>query len=133
VPLAPAEPLNGPAGPSAFDHLGPDLDEEPPLPDEARDAVERAASASTVPLEAGPGQVLHIRFATAPDDRMVAAFGELKMLIRSRPGPTPVVLHIPAGAGRTQEMRLGSGIAYDAQLVPEVVRRFGGLLQIELR
>lgn len=76
--------------------------------------------------------MLHIRFAAAPDERVVDAFGELKALIKSRPGSTPIVLHIPAGAGRAQEMRLGVGIAYDAELVAEVSRRFGSLLQLQL-
>jgi len=42
------------------------------------------------------------------------------------------VLHIPAGAGRTHEMRLGVGIAYDAELLADVHRRFGELLQLRL-
>ncbi len=133
LPTLPAEPLNGSSEPPAFQALAPDADEEPPLPDEARDAVVTAAAAATVPVEAGPDQVLHIRFDRAPDDKVVAAFAELKTLIRSRPGSTPIVLHIPAGAGRTQEMRLGVGIAYDADLVAEVGRRFGRLLQLQLR
>jgi hypothetical protein len=86
----------------------------------------------TTPVAAGSGQVLHIRFAPASDERLVAVFGELKALIRSRPGETPVVLHIPAGSGRTQEMRLGAGIAYDAEMVAECARRFEGLLRLTL-
>ena len=62
----------------------------------------------------------------------MAAFSELRALIKSRPGATPVVLHIPAGPGRTQEMRLGVGIAYDAELLAEVGRSFGNLLQLRL-
>ena len=85
-----------------------------------------------MPVEAGPEQALHIRFAPAPDERMLAVFEELKGLIRSRPGATPIVLHIPSGPGRAQEMRLGVGIAYDAELLAEVGRRFGGQLQLTL-
>ena len=91
-----------------------------------------AAAAKTAPREAGPDQVLHVRFAPASDDAVVAAFGDLKTLIKSRPGSTAIVLHIPTGSGRSQEMRLGVGIAYDAELLAEVSRRFNGLLQLEL-
>jgi hypothetical protein len=83
-------------------------------------------------LEAGPDQVLHVRFGDAPSERIVDAFGELRGIIRSRPGPTPVVLHIPAGASRTHEMRLGVGIAYDAELVAEVHRSLGSLVKLQL-
>jgi hypothetical protein len=83
-------------------------------------------------VSAGPDQVLHIRFGSASNERIVAAFRELKAVIKSRPGSTPVVLHIPAGSGREQEMRLGVGIAYDAELLAEVDRRFGPLLELRL-
>jgi len=132
LPDGPAEPLSGPSEPTTLAGLAPDGRDEPPLPDEARAAVASAATATTTPVEAGPTQVLHIRFAAAPDERIVDAFGELKALIKSHPGSTPIVLHIPAGAGRAQEMRLGVGIAYDAELVAEVSRRFGSLLQLQL-
>ncbi len=127
------EPLSGPTTPSAFEGLAPDGSEEPPLPDEARAAVASAAAATTTPVEAGPDQVLHIRFAPAPDDAVVAAFSDLRALIRSRPGATPIVLHVPAGAGRTQEMRLGVGVAYDSELLAEVRRRFHDLLALSLQ
>jgi len=120
------------AVPAAFSSLADDHDDAPALPDEARAAVARAAVASTVPVEAGPDQVLHIRFANAPSEHIVTTFGELRSLIKSRPGSTPVVLHIPAGPGRTQEMRLGVGIAYDGELLAEVNRGFGSRLQLEL-
>jgi DNA polymerase III subunit alpha len=128
----PFEPLSGLAAPPAFEALAPDGSDEPPLPDDASAAVVRAAVAVTAPVEAGPDQVLHVRFAPASDDAIVAAFGQLKALITSRPGGTPVVLHIPAGSGRTHEMRLGAGIAYDADLLAEVDRRFDGLLRLAL-
>ncbi|MEX1333851.1 MAG: hypothetical protein AB1Z66_00965, partial [Candidatus Limnocylindrales bacterium] len=105
---------------------------EPPLPAEAGAAVASAERAQTVPTVAGPGQVLHVRFAPASDERLVAAFEGLKGVIKARPGETPVVLHIPAGQGRTQEMRLGAGIAYDAELVAECGRRFDGMVQLTL-
>ena len=109
-----------------------DADDEPPLPDEASAVIASAAVASTVPVEAGADQTLHIRFADAPDERIVAAFTQLRALIKSRPGATPVVLHIPAGPGRSREMRLGVGIAYDAELLSEVGRSFGSLLELRL-
>jgi hypothetical protein len=118
--------------PSSIQTLAADGSEEAPLPEDAATDVSGAAVSSTPPLEAGPGQVLHIRFGAAPDDRIVWAFTELRTAIRARPGATPVVLHIPAGPGRTREMRLGPGIAYDAELLAEVDRRFGGLLRLEL-
>ncbi len=131
-PQEPVEPLSGPTTPPAFDSLTPEGPDEPPLPDEASAAVAVAEGARTVPVSAGPGQTLHVRFAPASDERLVAVFEELKRLIKSRPGETPVVLHIPAGAGRTQEMRLGARIAYDAELLAESARRFDGLLQLTL-
>jgi DNA polymerase-3 subunit alpha len=129
----PAEPVAGPEPVPVFEGLAPNGSDEPPLPDEVGADIVRAAEASTAPLEAGPDQVLHIRFASAPNDRIVAAFGDLRGVIKSRPGSTPVVLHIPAGGSKEQEMRLGTGIAYDADLVAEVDRRFGSLLEMRLR
>jgi hypothetical protein len=126
------EPVSGLGQPPAFEGLGPAGSDEPPLPDEASVAVASAARAPTLPVEAGPGQVLHVRFAAASDDRLVAVFEELKGVIKARPGGTPIVLHIPAGAGRTQEMRLGAGVAYDTELLAEAGRRFEGLLQLTL-
>jgi hypothetical protein len=128
----PFEPPSGLAEPPAFLALAPDRDVEPPLPDEILATIADAATAATAALEAGPGQTLHIRFTNAPNERIVAAFGELRALIKSRPGTTPVVLHIPSGAGRTHEMRLGVGIAYDAELLADVRRHFGDLLQLRL-
>ena len=130
--MPPLEPLAGPEEPAVFAALGAESSDAPPLPDEARAVVARAAVATTTQLEAGPDQVLHIRFGSASSERIVAAFGELKSLIKSRPGNTPVVLHIPAGGGREQEMRLGVRIAYDAELVAQVQRTFEGLLQLQL-
>jgi DNA polymerase-3 subunit alpha len=121
-----------PDEPPSLRALDPDKDDEPPLPDEARARLAEAARAPTAALQALPGQVLHVRFGAAPSERIVAAFGELRSLIRSRPGQTAVVLHIPAGPGHTHEMRLGVGVAYDAELLAEVRRSFGALLQLQL-
>lgn len=128
----PGEPVNGASGPPAFEALVPEGRDEPALPDEAGAVVTAAAEASTVPVAAGPGQVMHIRFEVASDERIVAAFGDLRSVIKAHPGSTSVVLHIPAGAGRTQEMRLGVGVAYDSELVAEIGRRCGPLLSLEL-
>ena len=62
----------------------------------------------------------------------MAAFEGLRSVLRARPGATPVVLHIPAGPGREQEMRLGPGVAYDAELLAEIERKLGGLLRLGL-
>jgi hypothetical protein len=126
------EPITGPQEPVAFVGLDPDRDDEPPLPDELQAGVIEAAVAPTDAVEALPGQVLHVRFGDAPTERIVAAFGELRSIIKGRPGQTPVVLHIPVGTGRTQEMRLGVGIAYDAELLAEVRRGLGSLLRLQL-
>ena len=110
----------------------PEPDDEPPLPEEVAASLASAAQAPTTAVEAGPGQVLHIHFADVPAERIAAAFSGLRSLIKSRPGATPVVLHIPAGAGRTQEMRLAMGVAYDAELLSESRRSFGELLRLRL-
>jgi hypothetical protein len=128
----PPEPRTMPAAPPAFEVLAPDGHDEPPLPDEARAEVVRDEMAETVAVEARPDQVLHVRFASAPSDRIVAAFGDLRTLIRERPGPTQVVLHVPSGPGREQEMQLRVGVAYDADLLADVRRRFGRLLELTL-
>jgi hypothetical protein len=129
----PHEPVRAGAGVSpAFEALAPDGPDEPVLPDEAGAVVVAAAQAGTVPVAAGPGQVVHIRFEPASDERIVATFGDLRSIIKAHPGSTPVVLHIPAGAGRTQEMRLGVGIAYDSELIAEIGRRCGPLLKLDV-
>ena len=133
---APSPPMDPPdtaaLEPGSLESLAAAGDDEPPLPEEVGARLVQAAVRSTAPLEAGPDQVLHIRFGAAPDEHVVAAFTELRSIIRERPGGTPVILHVPAGRGRTREMRLGEGIAYDAELVAEVDRRFGGLVRLEL-
>jgi DNA polymerase-3 subunit alpha len=126
------EPVSGASEPAALAALASAAQDEPPLPDEARERVVVAARDDTVPIEAGPGQVLHVRFASAPADRLVPAFEGLRSVLKARPGATPVVLHIPTGPGREQEMRLGPGVAYDAELLAEIERRLGGLLRLGL-
>jgi hypothetical protein len=106
--------------------------DEPPWPEEvARQAV-RVAQAPTMPLVAGPGQALHVRFGSAPHELVVQAFETIREVLNARPGDTPVVLHIPAGGGHEQEMQLRSGVAYDAELLSEIGRRVGGVADLRL-
>ena len=65
-------------------------------------------------------------------DQVVAGFQSLRELIHDRPGSTRVVLHIPAGSGREQEMTLRVGVAYDAELVSEATRRIGAMAELQL-
>ncbi|HET7027436.1 MAG TPA: DNA polymerase III subunit alpha [Candidatus Limnocylindrales bacterium] len=120
-PLPPGEPVAG-------------AEDEPPLPDEARSRALSDAVASTEPLDAGPGLILHVRFApTAGTDRLVRAMEEIRGLFRGRPGGTKVVLHLPSGGGSALPMELRSGIAYDAELLAEVDRRLGrGIVDLRL-
>jgi hypothetical protein len=110
-------------------------DDEPPLPDEERRRANAATAAATTPLTAGPGGILHVRFnQDAATDRLVGAMEEVRTLIRSRPGATRVVLHVPQGGGRDAlPMELRVGVAYDADLLGEVSRRLGaGLVELRL-
>ncbi|HEU4572820.1 MAG TPA: DNA polymerase III subunit alpha, partial [Candidatus Limnocylindrales bacterium] len=131
-PLPPSEPIPGYADLPGLP--GGDDTDEPPLPDEARRAVARTAAAPTDPLDAGPDRVLHVRFArTAGTDRVVHAMEEIRAVLRSRPGGTRVVLHLPSGGGASLQMELRNGIAYDAELLAEVDRRVGrGLVELQL-
>ena len=123
----------GPMAPDSLAGLGPDDAEEPPLPDEASAAEARVARQPTLPQEAAPGQTLHVRFRQAPSDDVARGFEALRAVIVERPGDTPVVLHIPSGHGREQQMQLRIGVAYDTEFVAEVQRRLGeGLVQLEL-
>jgi DNA polymerase-3 subunit alpha len=133
-PIAPAEPvsahLDPPGGPQSID----EHDESPPVPDEARARIVADATAGA-PTDAGPHTVLHVRFAgTAPTDRVVGAMESFKAVLRERPGETRVIIHLPAaGGGATLPMELRRGVAYDAELLAEVRRRFGdGLVELQL-
>ena len=45
-------------------------------------------------------------------------------LLRSHPGSTRVVIHVPSGRGGGElPMELRTGVAYDAELLAEVGRR----------
>jgi DNA polymerase-3 subunit alpha len=110
-----------PSGPAT----DPESD-EPPWPAEAAASLQRDARAATLPIEASPGQSLHVRFHGADPQLVVAGFEALRTLLKSRPGDTPVVLHIPAGQGRQQQMHLRTGVAYDADLATSIRRTLGG-------
>jgi hypothetical protein len=121
-PIAPAEPIPTYSEPAGATLAGPERDEEPPLPDEARNGAVLAAVAPSVPREAGPATELHVRFnARVGFDRAVAAMEAFKAVIRQRPGTTPVVVYL---SPQSLPMRL-RGVAYDTELLAEVQRRLG--------
>jgi hypothetical protein len=127
-PAGPAasEPESVPVEPASFASIEPDGHDEPPLTEELARTAAAAAEAPTAPMQALPGQTLHIRFLPAPQEFLVAAFGALRELIHAHPGETPVLLGIPSGgAGTEQRMQLRRGVAYDAEFVSAVKRRLG--------
>jgi hypothetical protein len=132
-PIAPAEPVpTYPEMPGV--DTGPEHDDEPAVPDEARARIVADATADD-PVDAGPQTVLHVRFAgNAAPDRVVGAMETLKAVLRGRPGTTRVVIHVPAQAGGDPlPMELRRGVAYDAELLAEVRRRLGdGLIDLRL-
>ncbi len=130
----PAEPVSAYVEADSVAALAPDRDQEPAVPDEARDRIVAAATADA-PLDAGPDAILHVRFAgSAASERVVSAMELVKTLLRDRPGATRVVIHVPAsGAGEALPMELRRGVAYDAELLAEVHRRLGdGLVELRL-
>jgi hypothetical protein len=128
--IVPAEPVSTyPTTPAVG--LGSDADDEPAVPDEARSRIVADATADA-PTDAGPGTILHVRFAgNAPSDRVVGAMEAFKTVMRDRPGATRVVIHVPGPGGG--EMELRRGVAYDAEMLAEVRRRLGdGLVDLRL-
>ena len=132
VQAVPLVPVAEPPPPESIAGLSRDGSDEPPWPEEARASVTREASAATLPVEASDGQVLHVRFKPVAAAQVEAGFQSLREMIHARPGSTRVVLHIPAGPGREQEMTLRVGVAYDAELVGEATRRIGALAELHL-
>jgi hypothetical protein len=132
-PIAPAEPIPTYGEPVEQSSFATDEPDEPALPDEARARAAEAAGAPTRPVDAGPGQVLNVRFI-GPADRLVGAMEAFKGLLRDRPGATQVVLHVPAsGGGSLLPLPLRNGVAYDAELLSEVSRRLGeGTVEVRL-
>jgi DNA polymerase III subunit alpha len=129
----PVQPRSEPAEPASVAILADDRREEPPLPDEINGQIAADDEALTAPVEAAAGQSLNIRFLPAAQEEIVRGFEILREIIHDRPGETPIVLRIPAGAGREQRMELSRGVAYDAELLAEVQRRLGDrLVRLEL-
>jgi hypothetical protein len=114
-----------PSEPSSVYALAPDGGDDPPWPDEALARLSAQDSATTLPVEASPGQVFHVRFRSAPAELVVQALETLRDIFRVRPGNTAVVLHLRDGGGHEREMRLPREIAYDAELLADVRRRLG--------
>jgi hypothetical protein len=128
--IAPAEPISTyVAAPGDTDT---EADDEPSVPDEARARIIADATAAG-PLDAGPDTTLHVRFASsAPSDRVIGAMESFKSVLRDHPGSTRVVIHLPSPSGPLP-MALRRGVAYDADLVAEVRRRFGdGMVELDL-
>jgi hypothetical protein len=100
-------------------------DDEPPLPEEVVAELIAAEQEPTLPVQAAPGQALHVAFQPGAQDQVLAALRELREIVHDRPGDTPLVLHIPAGGGRVQRMELRVGVAYDAELLALITRRLG--------
>jgi len=128
--IAPAEPVSTYPASAAVMASG-EADDEPSVPDEARAAI-LAGTTSDVPVDAGPGTVLHVRFTgSVGPDRVVGAMETFRSVLRDRPGSTRVVIHVPGPGGG--EMELRRGVAYDAELLVEVRRRVGdGLVDLRL-
>ena len=133
-PRVATDPSLGPAV-TAVTVVGlPEADDEAPLPEEAVSRLAEEAQSATLPVEAPVGRVLHVRFAPAAQDQIVSAFQALREIIHERPGDTPVVLHIPAGPGRSQRMELRVRVAYDAELIAGISRRVGdSMVELSLR
>jgi DNA polymerase III subunit alpha len=133
-PIAPPIPVPTHIDTAGLAAMAPDRDEGPAVPDEARERIVADAT-SGPPTDAGPGTVLHVRFAgSAGSDRVIGAMETFKTLLRDRPGATRVVIHVPAaGPGDALPMELRRGVAYDAELLAEVRRRLGdGLVDLQL-
>jgi hypothetical protein len=85
--------------------------------------VERRAD----PIEAPVGAVLHIRFALGrPADETLRAMELVKHELASRPGATPVVVHVPQGSGSAHlPMEVRNGVAWEATLAATIRDRVG--------
>ncbi len=106
-------------------------EDESALPPEAAQAEARQAAAPTRPIEAA-GATLHLRFGALSGDELADAFAGVREILGGRPGQTSVMLQVPLGDGRTQPMELRTRVAYDAELLAELERRFGGSVVAEL-
>jgi len=119
--------------PSPVAALVPPTDsDEPALPDEAVREMLIRERAPTMPVQAGAGQSLHIRLLSGSQDELLGAMRSLRQVIHEHPGDTPVVLHVPAGGGRSQRMELRLRVAYDAELMT-LIGRLVGQRMVDLR
>jgi DNA polymerase III subunit alpha len=134
APIAPAEPVPTYLEPDGLSVPAGERDDEPPLPDEARERMVDGTGSATAPVEAGPGRVLHVHFSpTAGTERLVGAMEEVRSVLRERPGATPVVVHLPQASGDALPMPLRGGVAYDVDLLAEVSRRLAtGIVELRL-
>jgi DNA polymerase-3 subunit alpha len=131
-PIRPAAPVPTYTEPPDAEAFHRDDHEEPALPEEAQRAALSAAAAPTRPLDARPGQVLHVRFREAPAERLFEAMRAVRALLRERPGDTPVVVHVEVAGASGLPMALRP-VAYDAELLAEVRRRLGeGVVELQL-
>ena len=114
---------------------GPDQDDEPSVPDEARARIVADATADA-PVDAGPQTILHVRFADTCRARpRCRRDGDVQgRAARPARRNSQVIIHVPAsGAGAPLPMELRRGVAYDAELLAEVRRRLGdGLVELRL-
>jgi hypothetical protein len=132
APVRPAEPVTTYSEPPST-QVGSEASDEPALPDEARSRASAAAQAPSRPTEAAPGATLNVTFVrTAGAERVVSAMEAFKSVLRAHPGTTRVVVHVPAPGGTALPMEL-RGVAYDGELVAEVLRRVGdGVIDLQL-
>lgn len=134
-PIAPAEPLPTYPGSPTREPIGsPEHDDEPALPDEAREREAASAMAPTQPVQAPEtDSVLHAHFRPGPAGGLVEAMRAFQALVRERPGETRVVAHVPGPGGAALPMELRTPVAYDAELLAEVRRRLGeGIVDLRL-
>ena len=90
-------------------------------------AAPPAGEGSADPIEAPPGAALHIRFRPGQSvEETIRAMEVVKAELRSRPGSTKVVVHIPQAGGAQQlPMEIRSGIAWDPSFPAAIRGRVG--------
>jgi DNA polymerase-3 subunit alpha len=136
-PAAPAPNGGIPAGmvPEGIEMSAPLMPERAPVEFDAAAPAEpppaeplAGAMSNPDPAEIPAGAVLHIKFkARQSVEETIRAMEIVKGELRSRPGATRVVVHIPqAGGAQLLPMEQRSGVAWDAGL-PAILRdRVGG-------
>jgi hypothetical protein len=125
VAIAAMAPRVGGAGAARSSAPPAVADDEPPLPEEMVAQLAAAEQEPTLPVQAAPGQALHVSIMPGAQDAILASLRELREIVHDRPGDTRLVLHIPASDGRVQRMELRVGVAYDAELLSMIERRVG--------